>query len=176
MSDDKRVCPYCGALAVDIADEISHMNAAHPDVVRDRLERAGLLSHDRSMYGFSVVDAATGERIDPRDIKPPDDYVADYRTGPDLPSFLTLGELQLVLSFAFKFALEQSELPDVESGEINKTLVGIHVRDRGPGSTMPASWVEFSVGDKDYAFWRNTMDLYEVHDGAVDEDPIHRND
>ena len=174
MSDDKRVCPYCGALAVDIADEINHMNAAHPDVVRDRLERAGLLSHDRSMYGFSVVDAATGERIDPRDIKPPDDYVADYRTGPDLPSFLTLGELQTLLVFVMKFAVEQHSPQEVD---YNKLLVGIHVRDRGPGSTMPASWIEFSLGDKDYAFWRATMDLYEVGpDGAVAEDPIHRNE
>jgi len=42
---------------------------------------------------------------------------------------------------------------------------------------MPASWIEFSLGDKDYAFWRATMDLYEVgSDGAVAEDPIRRNE
>jgi hypothetical protein len=165
-------CPYCGAHAATPADEVAHMNAAHPDIVRERLERAGMLSHDRSMYGFSAIDTVTGERVDPRNIKPPEGYVADYRVGPDLPSYLTIGELQMVLIFATRYALEATEDPST----VNKELVAIHVRDRGPGSTMPASWVEFSVGDQEFAFWRATMDLYRVINGAVEDDPIHYND
>lgn len=38
MSD----CPYCGAHADTVPEEIAHMEAQHPDVIRRRLEGAGL--------------------------------------------------------------------------------------------------------------------------------------
>lgn len=98
--------------------------------------------------------------------------VVDYRQGPDLPSYLTMRELSLVGMFATRLAVEHGW-----ASEIDEVEVGILVRDRGPGSKMPASWIEFSVRDRQYAFWRHTMDLYEVGpDGAVGDDPIHRND
>ena len=98
--------------------------------------------------------------------------IEDYRHGPDLPSYLTLKELQTVLIFATRFAVDQD-------GYANEgAMIGILVRDRGMASPRtPAHWVEFSVGVKQYALWRNTLDLYEVGpDGAVADEPIHRND
>jgi hypothetical protein len=98
--------------------------------------------------------------------------VVDYRT-PDLPSFMTLRELQTLMVFATKFALEEDAL-----GATANVEIGILVRDRGESDTggVKASWVEFSVAGREYAFWRHTMDLYEVKDGKVEGDPIHRND
>lgn len=97
--------------------------------------------------------------------------VEDYRQGPDLPSYLTLSELHTVMMFATKFAQEQSP------HEMARVMIGIHVRDRGTASPMPAPWIEFEVGAKKYAMWRHNRDLYEVGpDGAVADDPIHRND
>jgi|tagenome__1003787_1003787.scaffolds.fasta_scaffold20834817_3 hypothetical protein len=98
----------------------------------------------------------------------------DLRTGPDLPSFLTMRELSLVGMFATKLAIEQGYGPDIDEVEI-----GILVRDRGRGHGRKggtAPWVEFEVGNRKFAFWRATMDLYEIGpDGAVGDDPIHRN-
>jgi hypothetical protein len=45
-------CPYCtyetpepdeGSRDVQVWQEVSHMNAEHPDIIRERLESAGLL-------------------------------------------------------------------------------------------------------------------------------------
>jgi hypothetical protein len=95
----------------------------------------------------------------------------DYRQGPDLPSYLTLSELQLVLTFATKYGAD--ELGFMDEG----TLIGIHVRDRGLVSPAPSAWVEFSVGARQFAIWRHNGDLYEVNpDGTVGEDPLHKND
>jgi hypothetical protein len=116
------------------------MEQAHPEVVKHRLDKAGIRQYD-------------------------------YRQGPDLPSYLTLPELQLVLTFATRYATD-------EHGFINEDIrIGIHVRDRGLGSKMPASWVEFSVGVRKFAIWRHTGDLYEVGlDGSVGDEPLHRKD
>lgn len=117
------------------------MEQVHPEIVEARLREAGIREND------------------------------DYRQGPDLPSYLTLSELQLVLTFATRYSMD-------EHGFRNEgALVGIHVRDRGMASKMPASWVEFSVGVRKFAIWRNTGDLYEVGpDGAVGDEPLHRKD
>jgi hypothetical protein len=98
--------------------------------------------------------------------------VVDYRT-PDLPSYMTLSELQTLMVFATKFALEAAE-----GAMISGIEIGILVRDRGEADTggVKASWIEFSVAGREYAFWRFNMDLYEVKDGKVEEEPIHRND
>jgi hypothetical protein len=138
-------CPYCGwDRAQNAEQEIAHMQRAHPEIVAERLRTAGI--HERE--------------------------VIDLRHGPDLPSVVTIGELQMILIFATRYALEATEDPST----VNKTPVGILVRDRGPGSSMPASWVEFGVGERQFAFWRATMDLYEVGpDGAVGDEPLHRN-
>ena len=143
------------------------MNAAHPEVVRQRLEAAGLLEVDQSLYGFSVVDER-GQRVDPRSISASPEYQADYRTGPDLPSHLTMREFGILFIFVTRFAVGDGGLGEDEQ-------ISILVRDRGPGSTLPAAWIEFSVGERSFAFWRKTMDLYEVGpDGAVGDEPIHR--
>jgi hypothetical protein len=97
----------------------------------------------------------------------PADTVHDYRSGPDLPSYMTLKELQTLFVFAIKLALETTRDTDL-------MRVGILVRDRGQANGNQAPWIEFSVGDKEYAFWRRTMDLYAVDEhGAVGDDPIH---
>lgn len=91
----------------------------------------------------------------------------DYRDRPDLPSHLTLRELRVLLVFAERYAIEQD-------GD-EHTEVSIIVRDRGrDGQATQAPWVEFSVGDRAFALWRKTLELYEVgSDGAVGDDPIH---
>lgn len=95
----------------------------------------------------------------------------DYRQGPDLPSYLTLRELLLVVSFVSRYGMDGSGFLD------DNIWVGIHVRDRGLASKMPAPWVEFSVGLKKFAIWRNSEDLYEVQpDGSVGDEPLHRKD
>lgn len=144
MSGDEREreCPYCGASVASVQEEIAHMNAQHPGIVSQRLVDAG--------------------------IHP--DEIADYRSGPDLPSILTLRELGLLLIFAERYAPE-----NVDSSAID---IGVLVRDRGrDGRGLKAPWVEFSVNGRQFALWRNTLDLYEVGpDGAIGDDPIHRND
>lgn len=35
-------CPYCGATVATVADEVAHMNAEHPEVIVERLRKAGL--------------------------------------------------------------------------------------------------------------------------------------
>ena len=93
----------------------------------------------------------------------------DYRSGPDLPSYMTLGELRLVYTFAERYAAEQDLAKEA--------YVGIIVRDRGADSLIRAAWIEFMVGARVFAFWRATMDLYEVgSDGAIGDDPLHLND
>jgi hypothetical protein len=91
---------------------------------------------------------------------------------PTLPSHLTLVELRMLLVFATMLAHEQ------EISEDGSILIGIIVRDRGePNPLDRAPWIEFSVGEKRYAFWRRTMACYEVGpDGAVSDDPIYHND
>jgi hypothetical protein len=107
--------------------------------------------------------------------------VMDYRTGPDLPSYMTLEELRLLHVCIERMAIEVVEDPDalVHGFGHENPYVGIHVRDRGPGVRpyVKAPWIEFSIGEKQYAIWRNTGDLYSVgEDGAVADDPIIRND
>lgn len=98
----------------------------------------------------------------------PDD---DYRQGPDLPSYLTLTELQLVLTFATKYGADENGFMD------EGMLIGIHVRDRGLASPAASAWVEFSVGVREFAIWRHNGDLYEVNpDGTVGDEPLHRKD
>jgi len=36
-------CPYCGFQTLTIAGEIAHMDDAHPDIVRQRLQESGEL-------------------------------------------------------------------------------------------------------------------------------------
>jgi hypothetical protein len=98
--------------------------------------------------------------------------VVDYRQGPDLPSYLTLLEWRQVAIWIERYAVEQAW----DLHQYNPQI-SILVRDRGEGSAMPAAWIEFSVGEQQFAIWRNTGDLYRVgQDGAVEDDPIHRND
>jgi hypothetical protein len=98
----------------------------------------------------------------------------DYRDRPDLPSHLTFDELSLVHMFAMKFAIEKVGVPtnDVLLGEVE---ISIMVRDLGPDGNAPkAPWVEFSVGSRRFAMWRETRDLYELNeDGSVPDDPLH---
>jgi hypothetical protein len=35
-------CPYCDFEANDVQEEIDHMNAKHPEIIRERLEKAGM--------------------------------------------------------------------------------------------------------------------------------------
>ena len=35
------VCPYCGFPAEDVQAEVAHMNAAHRDVIAERLREGG---------------------------------------------------------------------------------------------------------------------------------------
>ena len=39
MSD----CPYCGQPAADVQEEVAHMQAAHPDIIRERLGAIGIV-------------------------------------------------------------------------------------------------------------------------------------
>jgi hypothetical protein len=95
----------------------------------------------------------------------------DYRQGPDLPSYLTLRELLLVVSFVSRYGM------DGNGFLADNISVGIHVRDRGTNSKMPAPWVEFSVNERKFAIWRNSEDLYEVQpDGSIGDEPLHRKD
>ena len=94
--------------------------------------------------------------------------VIDTRNGPDLPSIMTLTEFRQMMVFIEHYA---APFPNDE------IEIGVLVRDRGRNEPrMMASWIEFSVAGREYAFWRATMDLYEVKDGKVEGDPIHRND
>jgi hypothetical protein len=99
--------------------------------------------------------------------------VEDYRHGPDLPSIMTLHEFRQLNVFIEQYA---SPFPGDE------IEIGILVRDRGRvphGETgIMASWIEFSVGKREFAMWRHNLDLYEVDPvtGAVHEEPLHRND
>jgi hypothetical protein len=97
----------------------------------------------------------------------------DYRTGPDLPSIMTLAEFRQMMVFIEHYA---AKFPgeDIE--------IGVLVRDRGrpaPEALYPplmAPWIEFSVGKRAFAMWRATMDLYEVDPvtGAVHDEPLHK--
>ena len=128
------------------------------------MQRAGLLSADEAVYGFSVIDEH-GKRIDPRLIHPATPQ-AMYA------SHLTLNELRQTIVFIERQAVEAAW------DELSyNPVVSILVRDAGPESMLPAAWIEFSIGDNKYAIWRTTMDLYRVGpDGAVEDDPIIRND
>jgi hypothetical protein len=96
----------------------------------------------------------------------------DYRSGPDLPSIMTLTEFRQMMVFIEHYAAPLAT-EDIE--------IGILVRDRGRvphGETgITASWIEFSVGKRQFAMWRANMDLYEVDlaTGAVHDEPLHRN-
>jgi hypothetical protein len=94
-------------------------------------------------------------------------------TMPMHASFLTFAEFSLIAMFAAKLAYQAELDPD-------EGYIGILVRDRGGDPAFAgqkAPWIELSVGNKRYAFWRHTMDLYEVGpDGAVADEPIHRNE
>jgi hypothetical protein len=95
----------------------------------------------------------------------------DYRQGPDLPSYMTLKELQMVTTFAMRYAMNEVGFLD------DRVQIGIHIRDRGADSTSPAPWLEFSVGERKFAIWRHTGDLYAVElDGSVGDEPLHRRD
>ena len=48
-------CPYCDFDAATLAEEVAHMNAAHPDVVRGRLERAGFRWDDDAGRWIDVM-------------------------------------------------------------------------------------------------------------------------
>jgi len=98
-----------------------------------------------------------------------EDHVIDVRHGPDLPSIMTLTEFRQMMVFIEHYA---APFPDDE------IEIGVLVRDRGRNEArMMASWIEFSVGKRQFAMWRHNMDLYEVGpDGAVGEEPLHRND
>jgi hypothetical protein len=91
-------------------------------------------------------------------------------TMPEHASFLTFQEFTVFYVIVCKLVVD-AELPE-------DTFVGLLVRDRGGDPAFQkAPWIEFSVGDRRYAFWRHTMDLYEVGpDGAVADDPIYRNE
>jgi hypothetical protein len=39
-------CPYCDHVAADANEEIAHMEQAHPEIIRERLEAAGLRDLD----------------------------------------------------------------------------------------------------------------------------------
>lgn len=39
-------CPQCGYVADGVADEIAHMETAHPETIRERLEAAGIHETD----------------------------------------------------------------------------------------------------------------------------------
>jgi hypothetical protein len=39
-------CPYCEHVAADAFEEISHMEQAHPEIIRERLEAAGIRELD----------------------------------------------------------------------------------------------------------------------------------
>jgi hypothetical protein len=96
--------------------------------------------------------------------------VEDYRHGPDLPSIMTLHEFRQLNVFIEQYG---SLFPGDE------IEIGILVRDRGRGGRYDtASWIEFSVGKREFAMWRHNLDLYEVDPvtGAVHEEPLHRND
>lgn len=41
-----RHCPTCGFAAADVRDEIAHMRSAHPEIIRERLERAGIMEDE----------------------------------------------------------------------------------------------------------------------------------
>jgi hypothetical protein len=153
-------CPYCGWDAPSVGAEIDHMNASHPEVIRERLERAGLLGADEAVYGFSVVDEH-GQRIDPRLIRPATPQ-AMY------PVHMTLDELRQTMVFIERQAVENAW------DEFNyNPVVSILVRDAGPESMLSASWIEFSIGGDKYAIWRGTMAVYRVDQhGAVEDDPL----
>lgn len=63
MSD---YCPYCGAGAGNVGEEIAHMEAEHPDVIRRRLEDAGLEPPvlDAAQRSFEHRRAHSPEQID----------------------------------------------------------------------------------------------------------------
>lgn len=140
----ERSCPYCGEVVDSTREEIAHMSEVHPGIVSQRLVDAG--------------------------IHP--DEIADYRTGPDLPSFMTLSEMRVVNVLIERLAVEETW----DNFQFN-TEVSILVRDRGAESKLKAPWIEISVGGRQYAIWRATMALYEVDEhGAVKDDPIFFND
>jgi hypothetical protein len=96
--------------------------------------------------------------------------VFDARSGPDMASYMKLGELRVVSIMVERFAAEMDV--DME-GEI-----AILVRDKGrDGPVLTAPWVEFGVEGRRFAMWRQTLDIYEIDaDGAVIDPPLFRNE
>jgi hypothetical protein len=144
-----RICPHCGYVASSIADEVAHMEGEHRDVIAERLRVAG-------MEPYEVIDA---------------------RSGPDLPSFMTLSEFRIVHVLIEWLAINRVDRsnPPLDYDFVGNPQVSILVRDRGRGVRphVGASWIEISVDGKQYAIWRATMALYEVDEhGAVKDDPI----
>lgn len=43
-------CPYCDYVAASVAHEIAHMETVHPEIIRERLEKAGM-SPSTSWHG-----------------------------------------------------------------------------------------------------------------------------
>lgn len=85
----------------------------------------------------------------------------DVRDGPDLPSHLTVRELELVC----EHARQLTSSPDAS--------VSVLVRDLGPDSPLPATWVELTVAGRRLVLHRQTFKLYELdEDGAVADDPL----
>jgi|1185.fasta_scaffold1073359_1 hypothetical protein len=41
-----QICPYCGALAKNFYSEIVHMEVKHPEIIAQRLWKAGITPHE----------------------------------------------------------------------------------------------------------------------------------
>jgi hypothetical protein len=52
-------CPYCDFEAADTQEEIDHMNAEHPEIIHERLEKAGL-PDERNLDPWHEIERLQG--------------------------------------------------------------------------------------------------------------------
>jgi len=60
-------CPYCDFLAVTIRAQVEHMDDKHPEIVHERLRRAGLLDWDEQEAERAIMARERGMTYDEED-------------------------------------------------------------------------------------------------------------
>lgn len=125
--------------------------------------------YDRLIAGLDTPQRAQERRAEVRRTA----TMADYRNEPDLPSHMTVAELRTLSRYVERLLPHVTHGVDSPAEARRNEELSILVRDRGGQSPIVASWIEFSLGGKEYGIWRATLHLYEADEhGAMSEDPI----